>query len=107
MNRDAACLSMLHTKSGLCVNGATERRNGLCDRSIRGGAAQEAHMRRALNVALVVAGVLVSVMTSRSTTVADSQAAQSPVQNGTVVYGLHVALPSHMKSFPPELVPLP
>ena len=64
-------------------------------------------MRRALNVALVVAGVLVNVMTSRSTTVANSQPVQWPVQNGTVVYGLHVALPSHMKSFPPELVPLP
>jgi hypothetical protein len=64
-------------------------------------------MRRALNVALVVAGVLVNVMASRSTTVASSQAVQWPVQNGTVVYGLHVALPSHMKSFPPELVPLP
>jgi hypothetical protein len=64
-------------------------------------------MRRALNVALVVAGVLVNVMTSRSTTVANTQAAQWPVQNGTVVYGLHVALPTSMKSFPPELVPLP
>ena len=64
-------------------------------------------MRRALNVALVVAGVLVNVMASRSTTVANSQAVEWPVQNGTVVYGLHVALPSHMKSFPPELMPLP
>jgi hypothetical protein len=64
-------------------------------------------MRRALNVALVVAGVLVNVMASRSTTVASSQVVQWPVQNGTVVYGLHVALPSHMKSFPPELMPLP
>jgi hypothetical protein len=64
-------------------------------------------MRRALNVALVVAGVLASVLISRSTTVANSQAAQWSTQNGTVVYGLHVALPSHMKSFPPELVPLP
>ena len=64
-------------------------------------------MRRALNVALVVAGVLVNVMTSRSTTVAHSQAAQWPVQNGTDVYGLHVALPSNMKNIPPELVPLP
>ena len=64
-------------------------------------------MRRALNVALVVAGVLVNVMTSRSNTVANSQAALWPVHNGAVVYGLHVALPSHMKNFPPELVPLP
>jgi hypothetical protein len=46
-------------------------------------------------------------MASRSTTVANSQAAQWPVQNGTVVYGLYVALPSNMKNFPPELVPLP
>ena len=64
-------------------------------------------MRRALNVALVVAGVLVSVLASRGTTVPNTQVAQWPAQNGTVVYGLHVALPSNMKNFPPELVPLP
>jgi hypothetical protein len=64
-------------------------------------------MRRALNVALVIVGVLVNVLASRDTTVANSQAAQWPVQNGAIVYGLHVALPSHMKNFPPELVPLP
>jgi len=75
--------------------------------SILGRAAQEARMRRALNVALVVVGVLVNVLASRHTTVANSQAAQWPAQNGAIVYGLHVALPSNMKSFPPELVPLP
>ncbi len=64
-------------------------------------------MRRALNVALVVAGVLVNVWPRASTTVANSQAAQGPAQNGAIVYGLHVALPSNMKNFPPELVPLP
>ena len=46
-------------------------------------------MRRALNVALVVAGVLLNVLASRSTTVANSQAAQRSAQNGTIVYGLH------------------
>ena len=64
-------------------------------------------MRRALNIALVVAGVLVNVLASRDTTVANSQATQRPTQNGAIVHGLHVALPSHMKNFPPELVPLP
>jgi hypothetical protein len=65
-------------------------------------------MRRALNVALVIAAVLVNVLTARSTTtVAKLEAAQQPGQNGAIVYGLHVALPSHMKNFPPELVPLP
>jgi hypothetical protein len=63
-------------------------------------------MRRALNVALIVAGVLVNVFAARETTVANS-AAQRPAQNGAIVYGLHVALPSNMKNFPPELVPLP
>ena len=64
-------------------------------------------MRRALNVALVVVGVLVNVLASRDTTVANSQAARGSAQNGAIVYGLHVALPSNMKNFPPELVPLP
>jgi hypothetical protein len=64
-------------------------------------------MRRALNVALIIAAVLVNVLASRDITVTNSQAAQWAVQNGAIVHGLHVALPSHMKNFPPELVPLP
>ena len=64
-------------------------------------------MRRALNVALIVVAVLLNFLASRETTVANSQAAQGPAQNGSIVYGLHVALPSNMKNFPPELVPLP
>ena len=29
------------------------------------------------------------------------------IQNGVSIYGLHVALPANMKTFPAELVPLP
>lgn len=64
-------------------------------------------MRRALNVALVVAGILVNVLAARDSTVANTHAVQWSAQNGAIVYGLHVALPSNMKNFPPELVPLP
>lgn len=64
-------------------------------------------MRRALNAALVVAAVLVNVFASRDTTVANSQAAWWPARSGAIIYGLHVALPSHMRNFPPERVPLP
>jgi len=64
-------------------------------------------MRRALNIALVVAGVLVNVLSSRGTTVANTQAAQWSAPNTAIIYGLHVALPSHMMNFPAERVPLP
>jgi hypothetical protein len=63
-------------------------------------------MRRALNVAFVVAGVLVNVLASRGT-VANTKAASLPAANTAVFYGLHVALPSGMTNFPPERVPLP
>jgi hypothetical protein len=42
------------------------------------------------------------VMISPSKTVPETNAT-----NKQVIYGLHVALPHHMKNFPEELVPLP
>jgi len=52
---------------------------------------------------LVLAGVfLLGVMVSWSETVHETNAT-----NRQVIYGLHVALPSHEKKFPVELVPLP
>jgi len=60
-------------------------------------------MRRTLIFALVLAGVfLLGVMVSWSKTVHETNAT-----NRQVIYGLHVALPSHEKKFPVELVPLP
>jgi hypothetical protein len=67
---------------------------------------QEAHMRTVLNIALVIAGVLISVMAPAGKPVAVTQT-QPEAQNVTVIYGLHVAVPKDMKTFPAELVPLP
>jgi hypothetical protein len=64
-------------------------------------------MRKALNITFIVAGMLVYVMTSRGMTVADTRATAWPARNTAVIHGLHVALPSQMKNFPPERVPLP
>ena len=64
-------------------------------------------MRRALNIILVIAGILVNVLMWRGTPVPNTQAATWSTQNTAIVYGLHVALPAHMKNFPPERVPLP
>jgi len=63
-------------------------------------------MRTVLNIALVLAGILISVMAPSSKTVAVTQP-KSEAHNMTVVYGLHVALPDDMKTFPVDLVPLP
>jgi hypothetical protein len=67
---------------------------------------QEAHMRTVLNIALVIAGVLISVMAPSGKPVAITQT-QPEAQNVAVIYGLHVAVPKDMKTFPAELVPLP
>src|SRR6476659_5118116 len=67
---------------------------------------REAHMLTVLNIALVIAGILVSVMAPSGKPIAITQT-QPEAQNVTVIYGLHVAVPKDMKAFPAELVPLP
>jgi len=64
---------------------------------------REAHMRRILNAALVLGGIFVGVMASLST----SPAKMDVTENHLIVHGLYVALPSDMRNFPAELVPLP
>jgi hypothetical protein len=61
---------------------------------------------RMINIALVVSGVLISVMAQSDKTVAVTNGS-GEAHNVAVVYGLHVALPEDMKTFPAELVPLP
>ena len=61
---------------------------------------------RMINIALVVSGVLISVMAQSNKTVAVTNEG-GEAHNVAVVYGLHVALPEDMKTFPAELVPLP
>jgi hypothetical protein len=60
-------------------------------------------MRRVLSTALIVGGIFVNVMASPNTMPTEMDA----TKNHTIVDGLYVALPSHMKTFPVELVPLP
>lgn len=60
-------------------------------------------MRRALNILLVVAGVLVSVIGSQS----ETGLTNDRVHNVVVVDGLHIALPNGLRSFPAGLIPLP
>ena len=60
-------------------------------------------MRRILSIALALAGIFVSVMASPSKTTVEMDATETHV----IVEGLYVALPSGMKTFPVELVPLP
>jgi hypothetical protein len=64
----------------------------------------EAHMR-ALTIALVVACILISVAEAFYTMVTSADA--NFEAHDAVIYGLHIALPDSMKTFPAELVPLP
>ena len=61
---------------------------------------------RMVNIVLAVTGILISVMATPGRTVAVTNA-KGEAHNVAVVYGLHVAIPNDMKTFPVELVPLP
>jgi hypothetical protein len=66
-------------------------------------------MRKALPiiVAAAIVGVGFQAMGGPPVTIAESKTTNLPIQNGVSVYGLHIALPENMTSFPKELVALP
>ena len=64
-------------------------------------------MRIILGIALVFAGILVSVMASPNNTVTRTETDVTNNQIYRGMTGLHVSLPHDMKNFPAELVPLP
>jgi hypothetical protein len=98
--RGSSCGS-IRAKNRICVrqltNVSLDQRNYPHEAS-----AQEAHMRRIL-IILAVAGIFACVMASPSKTTAVMDTTETHV----IVEGLYVALPSDMKTFAVELVPLP
>ena len=73
---------------------------------IEGTYRQEAHMRKIAGIALVLGGILVGVMAPDNTvTRTETDVTNNQIYSGMT--GLHVSLPSDMKTFPVELVPLP
>jgi hypothetical protein len=70
---------------------------------MNGGASaqQEAHMRKILNIALVLGGIFVSVVASPTKTVTHTET------DLMAIHGLQVRVPNDMKIFPVELIPLP
>jgi hypothetical protein len=60
---------------------------------------------RAFNIGLVVIGVLFGVAGASHKMVTAGTA--NFEAHDAVIYGLHIALPDSMKTFPAELVPLP
>ena len=60
-------------------------------------------MRKALNVALVLGGILISVMASPSKPVTTNDSSRNLAEPD----GLPVVLPTGMKNIPAALVPLP
>ena len=72
----------------------------------RGHLTQEAHMLKILTSALILGGVFVSVMAPPNKTVPYTEM----VTNNNIyrgMTGIKVSLPSDMKNFPVDLVPLP
>jgi hypothetical protein len=73
---------------------------------MQGHLQQEAHMRTMLSIALVLGGIVVSVMASpNKNTRTETDVTNDQIYRGMT--GLRVSLPSDMKNFPAELVPLP
>jgi hypothetical protein len=63
-------------------------------------------MRKILSIALVLGGIFVSVMASPNTTVTHTEmVTNNQIYRGMT--GIKVSLPSDLKNFPVELVPLP
>jgi hypothetical protein len=84
--------------------------NGLRDKhedEVGGASVQEAHMRRTLNIALVIGAIFIKMTISPSKTIAEMDMAKTQASNTALIYGLHVALPDNMRHFPADLVPLP
>jgi len=64
-------------------------------------------MRRALNILLVLSGIIVNVTASPNKTAAETEAQKTQLHNVISIGGLHISLPENLKNFPVELVPLP
>jgi hypothetical protein len=65
----------------------------------------EAHMRTILSIAVVLAGIFVSVMAVSKTVTRTDTVTNNEIYRGMT--GIKVSLPPDMKNFPAELVPLP
>ena len=66
------------------------------------GGPQEAQMRALYYIALVFTAVSVGVAVA-----SNKQASAEFEPHDAVIYGLHIALPEGVETFPTELVPLP
>jgi len=66
-------------------------------------------MWRGLSILAVAAlvSVAIDVMIGPNKTGANVKATKGQFHNEISIYGLHIALPENMKTFPVELVPLP
>jgi hypothetical protein len=67
----------------------------------------EAHMRRFLNIALVLSSLFIKVMAAPNKTVAEAELANSQTGNVVSVYGLHLAVPADMTRIPMDFIALP
>jgi len=64
---------------------------------------------RGISILVIAAllSIVADVMISPNRTAADMPAPTGQLQSGRSIYGVHVARPVSMKTFPAELVPLP
>ena len=60
---------------------------------------------RTLYIALAITVVLVGLSVASNKLVPAASASFEP--HDAVIYGLHIALPDGVRTYPPELVPLP
>ena len=103
---DFDSLTLQRWQRSLGPNEDTDAEDRPITQKERRASAQGAYMRRIL-IALVLGGILISVMASPNKTVTRTETDVTNNQIYSGMTGLHVSLPSDIKNFPVELVPLP
>jgi hypothetical protein len=89
------------------VSHPTNTSRNLRNYSVGGASIQEAHMRRTLNILLVLGSIFVNVTATPNKIAAETEAQKAQFHNVISIGGLHVSLPENLKNFPVELVPQP
>ena len=90
-----------------CVSRPTITSRDLRKYAVGEASIQEAHMRRVLNILLVLGSIFVNVTATPNKTAAETEAQKTQLHNVILSSGLHISLPENLKNFSVDLVPLP
>ena len=90
-----------------CVSRPTNTLRDLRKYSVGEASIQEAHMRRVLNIMLVLGSIFIKVTATPNKTAAETEPEKTQLHNVIPFSGLHISLPENLTNFSVELIPLP